>query len=354
LTGEALSTSRDHAASWRQDPRCVGMVRFALATTIAMTIAQAWSWPLSFIFPVFVLGILSERGPGPTLRETIESIGYALVAFSVTLVFVLLFLPFPISFMLAYVLAVFLMSYHLHKGAPFLLVLFMLVALILYPILGSLDEGLAKYIALSLTFSSVLALLVVQLAHGLLPDPPGGERVVAPAHQPGYSPEAARRALKTTIVIALAMAAFVAFKWASYVVVLIYIGIMALEGGLAEGKYNAKKYLVANAVGGLAALPFYAVMVVVPEIHFFVVLTLVTMLLFAFPIFSGSPTAKYYGSALSGLVILISSSLGPGADIDANVVNRVIFIILSGAYVIAAMSVLDRLLPESDEGQPAH
>ena len=312
-TGEALAKPTDRAVSWRQDLRCVGMIRFALATTIAMLIAQAWSWPLSFIFPVFVLGILSGGEPGPTLRETLEGMGYALVAYSGTLVFVLFFLPFPIAFMLAYVLAVFLMSYHMHKGAPTLLILFMLIALILYPILGSLDEGLSKYIAVSLTFSSVLALLVVQLAHGLLPDPPGGERGIAPAHQPGYSPEAARRALKTTIVIALAMAAFVAFKWASYVVVLVYIGIMSLEGGLAEGKYNAKKYLLANTVGGLAAFPFYAVMVVVPEIYFFVVLTLVAMLLFAFPIFSGEKTACSSGRIASGCSMILSASSPRGA-----------------------------------------
>jgi hypothetical protein len=294
---------------------------------------------------VLVVSLLSIPAPGPELKDTLDNIGYAIMVFVLGWIAVIFLLPFPIAFVLTYSLAIFLMSYHTHKGAPFTLTLFLVLALILYPILGNVHEGVTALVAGYLLFSSILALLTVQLAHGLVPDPPGGERTAGADYRSGYSAAAAHAALKVTLVIVPAMVVFVVFDLAGYIVVMIYIAFMALGGDLATGRYSAEKCLIANGIGGLATLTFYPLVVVVPEFHFFVLLTLATGLLFARKIFSDAPDAKYYGSALTGLVILVSQSLGPSADVDVNVIKRIVFIVLAGVYVIMAMGLVERLVP---------
>ena len=348
MSTETLAAAPGRGLAWRRDLRAVRVVRLALAVTVAMAIAQGFAWPLGFVYVAVVVGLLAAPVPGPTLKYMLTGIGHAFTVFILAWVAVLLLLPFKLAFVLAYSLAVFLMAYHLHKGAPFMLILFIVLALILYPILGNVDEGLTAIVAGYLLFFCILALLTVQLAHGLLPDPPGSEPAAATGHRSGYSPAAARAALKITFVVVPAMVFFLFFDLSSHAVVMVYIGIMSLGGDLATGRYSASKTLIANIIGGLGALAFYFVVVAVPASHFFVVLTLATSLLFARKIFSGSPDAKYYGSALSGLVILVSQSLGAGAEVDANVIKRILFIILAGVYVVMAMGAAEGLVPAKE------
>ena len=324
------------------------VVRLALALTVAMAIAQGFAWPLSFVYPVLVVSLLSIPAPGPELKDTLDNIGYAIMVFVLGWIGVMFLLPFPIAFVLAYSLTIFLMAYHAHKGAPFTLTLFMVMALMLYPVLGNVHEGVTAIIAGYLLFSSMLVLLTVRIAHALLPDPPGAERAAGAGHQRGYSPAAAHAAFKVTLVVVPAMVVFLLFNLSSYVVVMVYIAFTALSGDLASGRYSANKSLIANAIAGLAALAFYPLVVAVPEFHFLVALTLVTGLLFGRKIFSEDADAKYYGSALTGLVILVSQSLGAGADVDVNVIKRIVFIFLAGVYVIIAMGLVERLVPAKE------
>lgn len=348
MSTEVLAGPPAARQTWRADARIVRTLRLALGVTAAMALAQAVAWPLQFAYVALVVGMLGTTAPGPTVAETLRGFGYALVVFCIGWVLVMLLLPFPLAFTLAYALAVFLMGYHLHKGAPFQLILFTLLALVLYPILGTVDEGLTAFVGMYLLFSCVLALLTVQLAHGLLPDPPGSERVAAPRWTPAYSPRAARAASKIMIVVVPAMIVFIVFELTAYAVVMVYIGILSLGGDLATGRYSANNSLVATVIGGLAALVFYFCLVAVPQFHFLVALTLATSLLFAHKIFSDTPDAKYYGSALSGLVVIVSQSFGADASVDANVIKRVVSIVLAGFYVVMAMTAVERLLPATE------
>jgi hypothetical protein len=80
----------------------------------------------------------------------------------------------------------------------------------------------------------------------------------------------------------------------------------------------------------------------VPEFHFFLVLWLVTMLIFASLIFAEYPLTKYMGSAAIAMTILVSGSIGPGADFVDKMITRVVLITLATMYVVAALTLLDR------------
>jgi hypothetical protein len=343
-SGEAIPQARPHGTTWRRDLRVVRVVRMAVGVTVAMAIAQAWAWPGSFVYVALSVAMLGAPAPAPLLRDTLQNAGYAVVVFSLIPLVVLFLLKFPIAFTVAYAAMIFFTVYSLHKGAPFLLILFTYLGLLLFPILASVHEVLPMVAAGSLMFSALLALLTAQLAHGLLPDPPPVERPSKPLYYPGYLPKAARAALTATIAVVPAMVFFLVFDLAAAAVVMAYIGFMSIGGSLAAGRHGARQNLIANTIGGLATLLFYVIMIAVPHLHFFIVLMLLTSLLFATRIFSGTPSAKYYGSAFTGLVILVSSSMEAGTDVDTNVIKRIIFITLAGFYVIMAMSTVERLL----------
>lgn len=328
--------------SWRRDLRTVRILRLAVGTTVAMAIAQGINWPLSYATPAIVVAMLTMPSPPLTYRETLENIFYAVCAFSIGLVVTLFLLPFPVVFILAYGLIFFFVHYYLHKGAPFFLILMLVLMTTILPLVANAHEGLSRFLGFSILFGACLAAIIIQLAHGLFPDPPGAETVTPTTFQAGYSPHAAGIALQTALVILPAMVAFLSFGWEVHVTGMLYIGLIALEGGLAHSKKEAEQYLVANLIGGLTAIVFYCLIVALPAYHFFVALLFLTTLLLATRTFDDRPTARYYPSALIGLAILISSSTGPGVDMSVVYSKRLLYIALASVYVIAATSVLDR------------
>ncbi len=70
-----------------------------------------------------------------------------------------------------------------------------------------------------------------------------------------------------------------------------------------------------------------------------------TTLIFGVNIFSGKPTAKYYGSALSALLVLVNSSMSADADFSALFLQRIALIVLAVIYIIAVLKVLDSYWP---------
>lgn len=114
--------------------------------------------------------------------------GYAVLSVVGVFIFVLVFEPYPLIFVVAYALAIFLSAYFLHQGAPFVLILFTILALLIFPIVGNVDEGVTLVIAGAILISETVAVVVVQLAHGVLPDPPETESAETPSMQTAYSP----------------------------------------------------------------------------------------------------------------------------------------------------------------------
>jgi hypothetical protein len=321
----------------------VAIFRFAFAVTLAMTLAQCIAWPLSFVHPALVVALTSM--PGPTLRESLANFGYALAALSIGIVFALFFLAFPLAFLVAFPLILFLTMYFMSKGAPLFFCLFMVIGLALFPLVGTVHDIVSLTLAGSLLFSALTTVLVVQISFGLFRDPGATTSFGAalPDYQPGYSATAARSAAAATLVLTPAVIAFIVLELTGQAVVLIYMFIISVGGNLGSGRYAAQKYLKANTVGGLGAVVFYLCLVVVPEVYFLVPLMLLTALLFGRKICSDDPYAAYYASALTGLVILVSSSLGPGADVDANAVLRILYVWLAGTYAILGFSLADGL-----------
>ena len=155
---------------------------------------------------------------------------------------------------------------------------------------------------------------------------------------------AASAALKSTLVVLPIAVLFIAMEWTEEILVMVFAAIFSLSPEISKGKIAALNSLTSTLIGGLSALVFYWLIVAIPEFHFFVALMLLTALLFGQGIFSGNSMAKYLSSAFVAIIVLVSGSMGEGADITEKFVMRVLLISAAAVYIVAALSVLEHFL----------
>jgi hypothetical protein len=151
--------------------------------------------------------------------------------------------------------------------------------------------------------------------------------------------------MKSTLVVLPVATLFIAAHWSSQALVIIFIAIYSVAPVLRVSKQDTFYKFLANVLGGCAALVFYWLLVAVPEYYFLIALSLLSALVFGSVMFSDKATAPYYSSAFSTLLVLISTSMGEGADFGANFWIRVGLVALAGLYVVGALSVLEHIWP---------
>lgn len=330
--------------SWTTDLRTVRVTRFTVGTTIAAAIAYAYEWPLFFLTPVLTIAFLSMPLPGVTARRWLDLLGYVLGAVVLGAVFTVFVMAYPLVYVLLLGLVLFHVYYLVNRRGPFIFALMSLLAVLILPMMGMAHEVLALGFAGYFALSVGLSVVIFALAHVVFPDPPGAPVPPQIAFQPGYSAPAAQAALKSTLAVLPLVVLFITLELSGQLLVMVFAAIFSLIPDLSTGWAAGRKSLRSTLLGCLAAIAVYWLLVAVPEFHFFLVLWLVTMLIFASLIFSEHPLAKYMGSAAIAMTILVSGSIGPGADFVDKMITRVLLITLATMYVVAALAVLDRYL----------
>jgi len=327
---------------WTHDLRAMRVFRFAFGVTLAMGVSFAGNWPLFFITPVLVAFMLALPLPPPTLRQGAANLLYIFIAFAIGLLFTLLLLPYPLVFVPALGLILFHVYYLANRGGPPFLVIMTIVAVLLLPMLGLTHDVIAGGFAAAFVHSGLFAIVLVWLAHGVVPDPPDSHPPMpARASLSDYSPVAARTALKSTLVTLPLATAFIAYDWSSQLLVLVFAALFSLAPEVSKGRAAASTSMISTLIGGAAALAFYGLIVVVPEFHFFLALTLLFALLFAAAIFSGRPYAAYMPSAFIALIVLVGGSMGEDPNITDKLMARVLLMSLAALYIVTALRFLD-------------
>lgn len=334
-----------------QDQKRVRILRLSLGVTLAMSLAFAINWPLALLTPIFTTVFLSQPIPGPSLQSGLKNMLQTLIAFALGVIFTLFIYQYPMVYVLLLAPALFYIYYNLNRGASFWFSLMLLLALLIMPMLTSMHAGLAIGFSLGFVWSGWYAVFILYLAHFLVPDP---QRQVLPQAKKmnrEYSPMAAELALKSTIVVLPVVITFIIFELSNLMVVMIFIAIFTLSPQLSKGKEAAQNSVISTLIGGTVALVYYFLLVAVPELHFFIVLAVLTTLLFALMIFSANPNAKYFSSALVAVILLLYTSLAEGKDFIENFIVRVTFISLAGLYVVLALKTLERYWPVGKQGK---
>jgi hypothetical protein len=221
-------------------------------------------------------------------------------------------------------------------GASPLQTTFLLIAFLLLPMMEMQTSVLPVVISSGLLVGAVCAVGFAWLAHGLLPDPPGAHPVAAQAKQaaPPLSPQDRfRAALIPTIAVFPVVVVFFIFNLSGAMLILIFIALLSSQPGFA-GNFKAGGMLVlANAIGGFAAIVIYELLVMVPEYYFLVLLLLLAGLVFGAQIFSGKPSAGLFKSGYSTTLLVIGTTTTGEGEAEATVYSRVIMVMLAVVYV---------------------
>ncbi len=330
------------------EQRSVRVIRFAVGVTLAMAIALGIDWPLAFLMPVFTAVILAMPMPAPSIKSGLTNMLYTMIAFGIAVVFTLFLLPYPLLYIPLLGLALFQIFYLLNRGGSFWFVLMSIIAILILPLLGKINEALAFGFALGFVWSSWLTVVMVWLAYMLLPDPISASPLPArPGFQRGYSQAAALAALKSTVVVLPLLIFFIAFDWTDQLLVMVFAAIFSLSADNTKSKAAGMASIKSTLIGGLSAGVYYALIVAVPEFYFFLTVMLFATLIYGQIIFSSKSYAKYYASAFTAMFILINSSVAENEDFTSNFLLRVFFILLATLYVVISFMVLERYWPSS-------
>jgi len=337
------------------NPQQIRALRYAVGITIATALAFGIAWPLSFLFPVLSAVLFAMPLPKLTLAQGINNMRETLFAFSAGFILTQFLLPYPIIFTPCLALALFYTYYHLNRGGSFWLVLMLLICLLLMPMLAGLNEGLAIGVASGLVGSSWLTILLLWLAHYIVPDAPMSSAMPQgakkpPGFQQGYSAPAAEAALKSCVVVFPIAILFIANNWTSQILVLVFAAIFTLSPNLDKGKEAGLNSIKSTLIGGGVAFFVYWALVAVPEYSFLILIMFITSLGFGVAINSGRPIAKYLPSAMVAMIVLVSSSTGEDANFSENFVLRIGLISLAVIYVVTALKVLDAFWPKKKVG----
>ena len=342
-----VASTRELFSTIWSNQQSIRIMRFALGVTLAVAFSAAIDWPLAFLLPILTSVLLAMPIPRPTLKAIIGSMLFTVMAFTLGLVFAIFLLPYPMAYILLLGLALFNIYYLVNRGGPFWLALMSLLAVLILPVLGNVQQGLAFGVAMGFIISGWLTMAMVWIAHLMVPDLPDAPKPPKkPPMKKGFVKPAAQAALKSTIVVLPLVIMFVSFDLANQILVMVFAAIFTLQPDIAKGKEAGVNSLKSTVIGGMFAFVFYQLIVIVSVYHFFVVLMFLTTLYFGSVIFSDKPKAPLYASAFSTLYVLVNSSLGEGANFTSAFLLRFLFIFLATVYVVYGLMLFERYWPQ--------
>ena len=321
----------------------IRILRYALGSTLAMAVAMGFNWPMSFLTAVLSLSFLASPAGRPSFKMGFSFILAIAIASYFALLIGRMLLPYPFVYIPFIGLLLFRLYYAKGSSFPPLLILWLLIALLLIPLMMIHSPALAETIAIYLVIGASAALIVTWISFGLLPERPVDEKGNAPVVKPPLPSKEERfqTAVDSTIVVFPVLILFYIFQLSGALLILIFIALLSMQPGFAKDFKGGLALITGNVVGGITAIVFYELLVIVPEYVFLVVLTLLAGLMFGSRLFSGKPKAPLYGMAYSTLLLVIGSTTGSAGDADAKVYTRIIQIMSAVIYVVVAFGLLE-------------
>lgn len=314
-------------------------LRFSFGIVLGLAIANGFDWQLAYIMPILLAMLLS--GPAITLRSGIMFTILIFAGGAVGITLTLTVIHFPLVCLLTVILLMFHIFYAANKGLPPLAVVMLIMGITAIPIVGMESNFVALTLVQLLVANGLIAVALAIFSFWLLPDISKPE---APAVPPNRNQKAVVSATISTLVMLPLVLVFYSFTLSGAILVFVFAAILAQTPDLQAGIKGSAALMIANSIGGIAAIIVYTLLIGFPEYLYFILIMAVATLLFAQKIFSVSPTAGLYSTAFTAVLLLVGNSVGEySADATANFLKRIIQIGLAGLYIITAFYLLNRL-----------
>jgi len=213
---------------------------------------------------------------------------------------------------------------------------------------------LSQLVAGGMVFGAAVMVLLTWLVWAMFPEPPAvvaaGPAPAKPAPPPPPTPaDRIRDAALSTLVVFPPLVVFYTLQWTSSLLILIFIAILSLQPGAAGNVKAGQALVIGNVIGGMVAVVFFELLVMVPVFPFMVLLTLLIGLVLGAQVFSGKKMGPLFGMAYSTVLLVIGSTTAAEGDAEAKVTTRVVQIIAAVVYVVVAFRLLERLTSRRKE-----
>ncbi len=337
------------------DSAQLSTLRLAFALTVSVLIAFLGGWPGAFIMPVFVCVLLSAGGPPIPIDKGLVLLLMVAILLLIGRFIAEVFLPHPVVCLLLVSWLLLAGQYWAIRGGNQLLIVILFIAILILPLVGMESKQLLNAFVGGLFFSIALAVFMCWFAHALIPDP----RLVANAKAELELPskqETYRQAMIKTLLVLPLLLMFYLLKMTSDLLVLVFVALLIQMPSAEVGIRGSIGTLVANALGGLAAVVCYNLLVLAPSPVMLGLAIFIVALLFGQKIFSGSPTAQLYGTGLNTVIVLLGGATGTfGDSAGTDMYVRLLQIGAACAYIVAALTLAaDRLrtgLPAAEQNE---
>jgi hypothetical protein len=316
--------------------------RLAFGVTIAFLLAQLGNWPIAFILPVAVVGLLMEAVP-LSFRDAWKVFGTGVFFFFFAGTISWLLSPWPAILVLVTGVMLYQMSrYLLTTDAPLLCIISALVGFTVVPIATILYPTLGMIAALAFTLNWGLGIALASIAWLVFP----ANRPVPDDHRnQEMDPATVRQlALVLTLILVPLMTGFLAFSWTK-ILVAVYAVLFALMFSSSDARGEGLKYLTANLVyASVGMFICYELFVMVPSLAFMVPVIAMALFVYANNMFKGGPTAGFWESGIFGFLIMLGGVLSK-AEVDAGgtLLVRLWQMVLAAGYVVLAYMIIEWL-----------
>ncbi|GIU53517.1 MULTISPECIES: DUF2955 domain-containing protein [Shewanella] len=315
------------------------VIRFTLGIGLAVAVSAIFAWQLAFIVPVFVAKFLVDRTE-PTI-QTVYELLLSMVA-TIAIAWLVSFGPVQYPMVLLPLLALLMLwAYYLFSNPKWnFFATILIVATLVLPYLGILHPGAAIFVGVGLSFSGVVAVVIFTLLHILLPDlSPNRETHVAAGLT---SDERLYESVRALIIAFPVITFFYLFEITGALLTMIFIAILSLQSAGSKSVKVSLFLLITNGIGGAMAVVFYNLLVIVPELTFYVGLAMICALLFSQKIYANPEKAPIFAGIFSALLVVVGSTASStDADVATNFYIRIAQLFLVGVYMVVASFFLE-------------
>lgn len=319
-------------------------LRLALSATLAFGFAEYQGWEFSFLAPMMAVQLLAVM---PSGIKPVQALAVPLILAGASLAALIvsnLFTGNPVVLLLFVGLVIFLAFYGERRGASAFAMSLIRIAFSAIPLVTTISASTGEDLAWFLVLSGIAAVVVVVIAHAVLPTPDTAAPAAPSSTGTIDDAVAARIALSDTLVLLPLLIAFVTGGDINNIVILIMTLNILRQVDPSQGARLAMGLILGNLLGGAAGVVAHEFVILTGNFAFFLFAVLVASLWFAGKIVRGGPTAPIYIVGLASFILILGLGVSPmpGASAESFII-RVLKISIASLYTIGALSLVSRL-----------
>lgn len=319
-------------------------LRLALGTALCLAVSFGMDLPIPFIAPVLAVFLFASLPRPLSFKAGIGLVLVVALATGSGLLLAPLLRYYFMGGVLLVGLCLFLAFRYGLRGGNNLVATFLAAGLTMISAAGTADMQLALTVVGALVKGLVLAVLVLGLGHGLVPEPASAPK--PPARQIPPAAEATRLALRAALVVLPAFLLALADP-ASYMPVIMKSVSLGRQSCTATARSAARELLGSTLLGGAMAIVFWFALKWFVHLWMFFLWMLLFGLLAARRLYRLKPsryTGSFWLNSLVTLIILLGQSVQDsvaGKDVYTAFIVRMGLFVAVTLYACLTVQLLD-------------